>query len=345
MMLKLKRVARHCAWSLCVALQCMEVGAQPGVTEEVPLQLALPLQCKIGVNCWVANYVDTDVSNAAHDFLCKPRSYDGHDGVDFAIRDLGVMARGVPVLASAAGVVKNVRDGVDDAVIGAADTRQRVAGRECGNGVLIEHPGGWQTQYCHMRRGSVRVVPGQRLDAGAPIGLVGLSGNTEFPHLHLTVRHTGKAIDPYTGLPQTVGCAQTGWVPLWKRGSGIGYEHVALYNAGIATGAPDYAAIQRGERNDGPFSQTAPALVLWVEMFGVQAGDRVAFRLRGPTGASVVEADQTIDRTQARRFIYVGARRKNPVWEVGVYNGEVSHQREIDGHVRTTKILANVSVH
>ena len=31
------------------------------------------------------------------------------------------------------------------------------AGRNCGNGVTLDHGDGWQTQYCHMRRGSVAV--------------------------------------------------------------------------------------------------------------------------------------------------------------------------------------------
>jgi hypothetical protein len=48
-----------------------------------------------------------------------------------------------------------------------------IAGKECGNGVLIEHEGGWRTQYCHMAKGSVRVKPGDQLTTGQPIGLVG----------------------------------------------------------------------------------------------------------------------------------------------------------------------------
>jgi hypothetical protein len=71
-------------------------------------ELALPLDCRLGETCWVANYVDVDPSGAAKDFRCGPRTYDGHDGVDFAIRDQGVMAQGVTVLASAPGTIRSV---------------------------------------------------------------------------------------------------------------------------------------------------------------------------------------------------------------------------------------------
>src|SRR5213594_4238893 len=60
--------------------------------------LGLPLLCTLGETCWVANYVDVDPTEAAHDFRCKGRTYNGHDGTDFAIRDRGVMERGVTVV-------------------------------------------------------------------------------------------------------------------------------------------------------------------------------------------------------------------------------------------------------
>src|SRR5215467_8018022 len=76
--------------------------------------LGLPLICTLGETCWVANYVDVDPTEAARDFHCRSRTYNTHDGTDFAIRDLAVMAQGVPVVASAAGMVRKVHDGVED---------------------------------------------------------------------------------------------------------------------------------------------------------------------------------------------------------------------------------------
>src|SRR6266511_4821866 len=160
--------------------------------------LDLPLVCRLGETCWVANYVDVDPTEAARDFRCKGRTYNTHDGTDFAIRDRGVMEQGVPVVASAPGIVRRVRDGVEDAALTDQASRTRIAGRECGNGVVLEHDGGWQTQYCHLRRGSIQVRVGERVERGSRLGMVGLSGKTEFPHVQLTVRRNGQVIDPFT---------------------------------------------------------------------------------------------------------------------------------------------------
>ena len=63
---------------------------------------ALPVACTLTRDCWVANYFDVDASTAvARDFRCHARSYEGHDGTDFALRDEGAMHAGVAVLAAA----------------------------------------------------------------------------------------------------------------------------------------------------------------------------------------------------------------------------------------------------
>jgi murein DD-endopeptidase MepM/ murein hydrolase activator NlpD len=63
-----------------------------------------------------------------------------------------------------------------------------------GNLVRVDHGGGVETWYAHLSR--VDVVPGQQVDTGDPIGLVGSLGNTSGPHLHLEVRLDGLAYDP-----------------------------------------------------------------------------------------------------------------------------------------------------
>src|ERR1700712_3418613 len=96
----------------------------------------LPLACKIGQSCMIQQYVDDDPSPGAQDFHCGGRTYDKHDGIDFRLHSLAQQRAGVKVFASADGTVLNTRDGMVDisvAVTGAAS----VAGRECGNGVVI----------------------------------------------------------------------------------------------------------------------------------------------------------------------------------------------------------------
>ncbi len=95
--------------------------------------------------------------------------------------DLGSWATfGAPILAAAPGHVVVVVDGVEDNVPG----RVRLdAMNLAGNHVVIDH-GGTYTLYAHLRRGSVRVRPGQWVEAGTPIGEAGNSGMSTAPHLH-----------------------------------------------------------------------------------------------------------------------------------------------------------------
>jgi murein DD-endopeptidase MepM/ murein hydrolase activator NlpD len=50
------------------------------------------------------------------------------------------------------------------------------------------------TLYAHLSRIDVR--SGQALRAGERLGLVGTSGYSTGPHLHLEVRRNGRPIDP-----------------------------------------------------------------------------------------------------------------------------------------------------
>ncbi len=285
--------------------------------------LLLPVACQLGKTCWVVNYVDVDPTPRARDSRCRFRTYEGHDGVDVAIRDLAVMADGIPVLASASGVVKSVRDGMEDIAVTDERSRRRVSGRECGNGVLLTHEGGWETQYCHLRQGSVSVAPGTRVEAGMPLGLVGLSGKTEFPHVHLTVRRHGTAMDPFTGLAISAGCGHGG-TPLWRTDQRIAYEPVSLFNAGFAVGKPDIDAIRSGMRGEGPYPTNAPALVLWADIFGVEAGDRIRFEIAAPDGRGLFDYEQRVEKTQARRFVFAGTPLTGAAWPSGEYIGKVS---------------------
>lgn len=80
-----------------------------------PPRFANPARCLLGETCWIANYVDTDEAAARHaDFRCGSQTYDGHDGVDIAVRDAAAMRDGIDALAAANGTVLRVRDGAED---------------------------------------------------------------------------------------------------------------------------------------------------------------------------------------------------------------------------------------
>lgn len=228
------------------------------------------------------------------------------------------MRRGVAVLASAPGVVRAARDGVADGQF-ARDAPGAVAGRECGNGVLIDHGDGWQTQYCHLRRGSVAVRRGTRVERGATLGLVGLSGRTEFPHLHLALRRRGETIDPFVGRAAPSGCAQRRDT-LWsaEAAAALQYRPVSIYEGGVAGAAPGVAQIHAGE-GLAPARRVSPALVAWAAFYGVRAGDGITLSLADPDGRLLIERTRRADRTQARRVELAGLRRAADAWPAGRY--------------------------
>ena len=296
----------------------MLAGASFALHAGDPPRLGLPIDCVPGESCWVVNYVDEDAGPGARDYTCGPQTYDGHTGTDIAIRDLGEMRRGVAVLAAAAGTVLATRDGVADRRFDRSSAGE-VSGRECGNGVVIDHGEGWRTQYCHMRNGSVAVKRGDRVERGAKLGLVGLSGRSEFPHVHLDLRRAGRRMDPFTGRVAPSDCAGPD-EPLWttEAAAALRYRPVSIYDAGVAGALPEVARLHEGERGAPPRRDSA-LLAAWVALYHVRAGDEIVLTLSDPAGRVVLEARRRLERTQARRIEIAAARRAADSWQAGHY--------------------------
>ncbi|PIT06377.1 hypothetical protein TSA1_28755 [Bradyrhizobium nitroreducens] len=283
------------------------------------LQLfAWPVACSLGTTCFIQNYVDHDASDKISDFRCGHRTYDGHDGTDIRLPDLDVQRSGVEVVAAAPGRVAHTRDGMDDVsvkVVGKA----AIAGKECGNGAVVEHGNGWSTQYCHMVKGSVRVKPGDRVSSGQALGLVGLSGNTEFPHLHFTVRHDGVVVDPFAeGAKGECSGGRSLWQPALESVSN--YRPTEIINVGFADRAMTMDEIETGEVKQSPPGSHSAALVAYVRAIGLQAEDEQAIELRSPQGQVIAEyRAPKLPRDQAQYFISAGRKRGGSVWPPGTY--------------------------
>jgi len=290
-----------------------------GAAGDVP-DLILPVACKLGVNCAVQNYVDADPSPAARDFHCGKRTYDKHGGTDIRLQNMVQQQQGVAVLAAAAGTVLRVRDGVADVSVKEIG-RAAIDAVECGNGLVIEHGGGIETQYCHMAKGSISVKPGQRVAAGAPIGKVGLSGDTEYPHLHIGVRKDGVQVDPFALGAKAGQC--DGGRNIWAVTSGLakGYQAGQVLNAGFATGPVTMAAAQaRGEDQQPRPSRAAPALVAFVQSIGLQGGDVQQLTVAAPDGAILAQNHaQPLDRDKAQTILFAGKKLRGASWPAGRY--------------------------
>jgi murein DD-endopeptidase MepM/ murein hydrolase activator NlpD len=94
-----------------------------------------------------------------------------HTGLDISAR------RGTPVLAPGHGVVV-------------------FAGRNGGLGktVKVSHGFGYTTVYGHLDK--VEVEPGQEVERGDELGLLGSTGRSTGPHLHYEVHVDGRAVNP-----------------------------------------------------------------------------------------------------------------------------------------------------
>ena len=309
-----------------IALAAVWLGIVRPAPAAEDLRLRLPIDCHFGRSCWLVNLVDLDPGPGRRDYRCERHTYDGHKGVDIAVRDLAAMARGVPVVAAAPGIVKALRDGMPDGMPDKA-FRETQQDRYCGNGVVIEHAGGWQTQYCHMRQGSVAVKRGDKVARGRKLGLVGHSGFTQFPHVHLSVRLDGRVIDPFlgrdTGARQAETACAAGAGALWMEGAArvLGQPMTNLFNAGFAAEKPKRQTISKGLYGAKALSRRSPLLVFWTETWWTRKGDRLEITITGPDGETVLAHTSTLERARALDMAFAGKRKPGLFWASGTYRG------------------------
>lgn len=288
-------------------------------------RLAWPVDCTLGATCAIQNYVDDDPGPGLLDFMCEHRTYAGHDGTDIRLTSMALERRGVNVVAAAPGKVLRVRDDMEDRSIRDAP-KGAVDGRECGNGLVIGHGDGWETQYCHMRQGSLAVRAGEMVSAGAILGKVGLSGNTEFPHLHLTVRKDGKAVDPFAYAAPAGACyaGQSLWAvtPAYRRGE--------VLVAGFAAGPVSMRDVQDTGAEQNPRPSRIRPLVTFVQVIGLEKGDVQRLTLTDPAGALLAQTiSPPLDHDKAQQLLFVG-RGRVPAggWPPGEYRAHYSVMRD-----------------
>lgn len=307
----------------------MRLGILAVISLAVPatagdFSLHAPIDCDLNGPCFIQQYVDLDPSEKASDFMCSNLTYDGHKGTDFALPTYDMIETGIDVLAAAPGIVTGLRDGMDD-IRFAPEHDADMEGRDCGNGVVLRHQDGWETQYCHLRKGSVTVKKGQELATGDVLGQVGMSGRAEFPHVHLSVRHNGAVIDPFSPAG-TMTCGETAQDTLWTEVPP--YRPGGIIAIGTSAAVPDFFDIRANRV--APPDATSDALVIYAFLFGTQKDDVIHLSLRGPQD-TIIERDTQIERTQAQSFRAIGKKRGHaPRWPAGEYTGAATLLRAGD---------------
>lgn len=130
-------------------------------------------------------YWPTDPSNISYGFGYPPGYGGYHNGIDFR------MSQSTPLIATAAGTIRNVNAGIKD-----------------GWGVDIMTPDGWKVRAWHVTQ--FLLPHGSRVNPGDIIGLSGGAkgtpgaGNSTGPHLHWGVAVDGRDrwVDPAGLNPQ-----------------------------------------------------------------------------------------------------------------------------------------------
>lgn len=144
----------------------------------------------------VSNFLDRQAGSGLQDYACGQRTYEGHRGLDLFTWPFPwekMDNAEVEIVAAAAGTIVYRQDGMAD--------------RSCSfngldwNAVYIRHADGSVAWYGHMKTGSVTPKGvGDAVAQGERLGVVGSSGNSTGPHLHLELYSAGGAlVDPSEG--------------------------------------------------------------------------------------------------------------------------------------------------
>jgi len=148
---------------------------------------------------WFVNWGgDTKEQNQHHDVSNQKYAFDfvvlGTGNLSYKITENNnenYYAFGEQILAPANGVVVNIIDSIPDNIPG--ETNQNSIS---GNAILIEHRDNEVSVLAHLKHGSIRVKPGEKVKLGQRIGECGNSGNSTEPHLHY---HLQEGRDLYSG--------------------------------------------------------------------------------------------------------------------------------------------------
>lgn len=313
-----------------------------GITTLMPLYsvtflIDKPVDCVLGSECFIQNYVDANPAKGKwSDYTCGPLSYDGHKGTDFRLKNLRAMEKGVNVLAVADGKILNVRDGMVDKSFRKLNP-EYIKDRECGNGVVIEHANGYKSQYCHMKENSVTVKPEQEIKRGDVIGQIGLSGKTEFPHVHLQISNAeGKIIDPFSGSTmESSACGVKGERNFWRAEArkDVTYIPTGVLGSGWSISSPDSKQIRAGDGSSpASLPEDASAIIFWVDLMGLRKGDQLSMLLQDAQGKTLVNHAKKITGNKAQYFQFVGKKLSEDKWVNGFYRARYTLYRGTDKH-------------
>jgi len=218
---------------------------------------------------YVVNYVDWS-SDSIKDHQCGNKTYDGHMGTDFTLRNFAQMDAGVDVYAANTGVVTFFVDSLFDR------SKTPLAGG-FGNYVAIRHFNDFYTYYGHLKKGSVTVQVGDTVFIGQKIGEVGSSGYSSDPHLHFEVWYDSLFNwDPFSG---SCGNTETLWLDTLQY-----VDEFGLIDHDFSNFVPTLDTLKERLAGQTVFSASDPVVTFWMQGYGVFPGDLSTVKWFDPEG-------------------------------------------------------------
>lgn len=182
-------------------------GKLPVTQSPTQVSLSSPLQPASSLTDYgyygISAFVDHNPAypNQLQDWNCGTRTYDtasgyNHAGTDFFSWPFGwskMENNQVQIIAAAPGTIVFKQDGNYD--------KSCSMNNNSWNAVYVQHSDGSVAWYGHMKSGSLTTKGvGENVVAGEYLGVVGSSGSSTGPHLHLEIHNSsGTVIDPFQG--------------------------------------------------------------------------------------------------------------------------------------------------
>lgn len=302
------------------------------------LELGMPVDCIVGEECFIQNYVDhARAKGAISDYLCGALTYDGHNGTDFRVGNYADMAEGVNVLATADGTVSDLRhyapiEEGDSLVVRIVKSG---SDSDCGASLRIDHNTGWQSIYCHLDNDGFTVKKGDIVTAGQVIGKMGATGKSIFPHVHYELRHYNVPVDPFVGYSvQKYNCDTTRRDSQWTAAAAkeLRYVDMGLVTAGFSAMPPTPLHARYEKHSEYALPSSAPSLYFWAELYGLREYDVLKMRFIAPDGTVLAKKTVRYDEYLSLSFETLSAQRgqKAEAWETGIYTVEAEVTRYIN---------------
>jgi len=241
-------------------------------------QFITPIRGAYLQDFYLVNYVDWSVDDI-EDHQCHHKTYNGHQGTDFVIRNFRQMDAGVDVCAAAPGVVTYLVDGLFDR------NKTAVSGG-LGNYVAIRHFNDFYTYYGHLKKNSIAVQVGDTVAAKQIIGQVGSSGYASDPHLHFEVWYDSLYNwDPFVGP-----CGNTN--SLWL--DTLAYVHeFGVIDYDFSRQLLTLDTLKERLPSENVFKPSDAIVSFWMQGYGVFPGDVSTLKWFDPVGSLWFQFDYT----------------------------------------------------